>query len=56
MSLAFVNCRPFTTSNFIGATTMKQLKENIGSVNIDLNPDIIEKINSIHADIPNPTP
>jgi aryl-alcohol dehydrogenase-like predicted oxidoreductase len=56
MSLAFVNCRPFTTSNIIGATTMKQLKENIGSVNIDLNPDIIEKINSIHADIPNPTP
>tara|TARA_B100001093_G_scaffold519318_1_gene607764 strand:- start:3042 stop:4082 length:1041 start_codon:yes stop_codon:yes gene_type:complete len=56
MSLAFVNSRPFTTSNIIGATTMEQLKENIGSVEIELDEEIIEQINSIHADIPNPTP
>ena len=30
MALAFVNSRPFVTSNIIGATTMEQLKENIG--------------------------
>ena len=29
LSLAFVNSRDFVTSNIIGATTMKQLKENI---------------------------
>ena len=42
MALAFVNSRPFTTSNIIGATTMKQLRENIGSIDIDLDDKIIE--------------
>ena len=42
MALAFINSRPFTTSNIIGATTMKQLRENIGSVDIDLDDKIIE--------------
>ena len=56
MALAFVNSRPFMTSNIIGATTMEQLKENIGSVDIDLDDKIIEKINLIHANNPNPTP
>ena len=44
------------TSNIIGATTMEQLKENIGSVDIELDNKIIEKINLIHANNPNPTP
>ena len=56
MSLAYVNSRPFTTSNIIGATTMEQLRENIGSVDIELSEDLIEKINFIHSNIPNPTP
>jgi aryl-alcohol dehydrogenase-like predicted oxidoreductase len=56
MALAFVNSRSFTTSNIIGATTMEQLKENIGSVDIKLSDEIIEKINSIHSSTPNPTP
>jgi aryl-alcohol dehydrogenase-like predicted oxidoreductase len=56
MSLAFVNSRPFMTSNIIGATTMEQLKEDIGSVDIELSEEIIEKINLIHANNPNPTP
>ena len=56
MALAFVNSRPFVTSNIIGATTMGQLRENIESVDVNLNQDILDKINSIHADIPNPTP
>jgi aryl-alcohol dehydrogenase-like predicted oxidoreductase len=56
MSLAFVNSRPFMTSNIIGATTMEQLKENIRTADIDLNDEIIEKINLIHSNNPNPTP
>jgi len=56
MSLAFVNSRPFMTSNIIGATTMEQLKENIGTADIDLSDEIVEKINLIHANNPNPTP
>jgi aryl-alcohol dehydrogenase-like predicted oxidoreductase len=56
MALAFVNSRPFMTSNIIGATTMEQLKENIGTGDIDLSDEIIDKINLIHANNPNPTP
>ena len=56
MSLAFVNSRPFTTSNIIGATTMDQLKENIGSVDVHLDKEIVEKINLIHTENANPAP
>ena len=34
LSLAFVNDRPFVTSNIIGATTVEQLKENIDSASV----------------------
>ena len=53
---AFVNSRPFVTSNIIGATSMEQLRENIESVNIDLNQEVIDKINLIHNENPNPSP
>ena len=53
---AFVNTRPFVTSNIIGATTMDQLKENLESIKIELNQEIIDKINLIHNNNPNPAP
>ena len=53
---AFVNSRPFITSNIIGATTMEQLKENIGSIDISLTEEMMEKINLIHNNNPNPSP
>ena len=56
MSLAFVNTRPFVTSTIIGATTMEQLKENIGSIDVDLSAELLDGINAIHNDIPNPSP
>jgi len=56
LAQAFVNSRPFVTSNIIGATTMDQLKENIGSINIELTEEILEKINIIHNNNPNPAP
>ena len=56
MSLAFINSRTFVTSNIIGATTMDQLTENIGCLNIKLDKEIIEEINSIHKNNPNPAP
>ena len=56
MALAFVNGRPFVTSNIIGATTVEQLKENIDSINIKLNEDMLREINAIHSKIPNPSP
>ena len=51
---AFVNNRPFVTSNIIGATSMEQLKENIDSIEIDLSPEILKLINEIHLSDPNP--
>jgi len=56
MSLAFVNERPFLTSNIIGATNLNQLEENIDSINIFLSEEVMQAINAVHADIPNPAP
>ncbi len=56
LAQAFVNSRPFVTSNIIGATTMDQLKENIECIKIDLNKEIMDKINIIHNNNPNPSP
>ncbi len=56
MALAFVNSRPFITSNIIGATSMEQLKENIDSIHIELSDEILSEIEAIHDQIPNPAP
>lgn len=56
MALAFVTSRPFLTSNIIGATTLQQLQENIGSIEVALNEDILKEINDIQESIPNPSP
>lgn len=56
LSLAFVTSRPFITSNIIGATSMLQLKENIDSINVTLNQDILDAIEKVHNNIPNPAP
>lgn len=56
MSLAYVTSRPFVTSNIIGATTMQQLTENIGSAKVELSSEVIAGIEAIHGLIPNPAP
>lgn len=56
MSLAFVSDRSFVTSNIIGATKIKQLKENIASHEIILSEDVLKEIESIHKIIPDPAP
>ena len=56
MALAFVNTRPFLTSNIIGATSMKQLQENIASIDVKLSDEVLAGIEEIHNEIPNPSP
>ena len=51
---AFVNDRPFVTSNIIGATTMDQLKENINSIDLTLSKEILDEIEDVHLSNPNP--
>ncbi len=56
MSLAWINQQEFVTANIIGATTMAQLKENIGSINITLSKECIREINEVQELYPNPAP
>jgi len=56
MSLAFVTQQPFITSNIIGATNMDQLKENIDSINMELNDSLLASIQAVHEIFPNPAP
>ncbi len=56
MALAFVNQRSFVTSTIIGATNLEQLEENIASAELSLSQEVIDAINDIHRDVPNPCP
>ncbi|NER10211.1 Predicted oxidoreductase [Muriicola jejuensis] len=56
MALSYVNSRPFLTSNIIGATSMEQLKENIGSIHVNLSDEVLKGIEVIHQEIPDPAP
>lgn len=56
MALAYVNSRPFLTSNIIGATTLDQLKSNIASSDLVLSKEVLEGIEQIHNEYPNPCP
>ena len=56
LALAFVRSRWFVKSTIIGATTMAQLKDNLESVNIVLNKDILVEIDAVHSRYPNPAP
>jgi len=53
---AFVNSRPFVTSNIIGATKMDQLQLAVRSAEITMSPELEAKINAIHHTYCNPCP
>jgi aryl-alcohol dehydrogenase-like predicted oxidoreductase len=56
MALAYINSRSFLTSTIIGATSMGQLSANIASVDITLPTALIDEIEAIHRQHPNPCP
>lgn len=56
LALAFINSRPFTTANIIGATKMWQLKENINSIHVELPKEALQEIETVYHAIPNPAP
>lgn len=56
MALAYVNSRPFNASTIIGATSMTQLQTNIASSELTLSDDILQRIEAIHQQQPNPAP
>jgi aryl-alcohol dehydrogenase-like predicted oxidoreductase len=56
MALAWINQRQHVASNLVGATTMAQLRSNIASVDLTLEPDVLSAIEAVHRRIPNPCP
>jgi len=56
LALSFVFHRSVVMSTIIGATTMDQLKENIGAFDITLSPEVITEINKIQSLYPDPAP
>lgn len=56
MALAFVNRQPFVTSNIIGATNVEQLDANLASLQLQLSEQVLEAIEAIHREQPNPAP
>jgi aryl-alcohol dehydrogenase-like predicted oxidoreductase len=56
MALAFVTRQPFVTSNIIGATSLEQLESNLGSIDLQLSAEVLEGIEAIHREQPNPAP
>ena len=56
LSLAFIKQQFFVTSTIIGATNLDQLKENIQAFEIDLSAEVLQGIEDIHRQQPNPAP
>lgn len=55
LALAWINDRPFVTSNIIGTTDMEQLAECLSSAAITLSPETYAKIDEIFTQYPNPS-
>ena len=56
MALQFVTTRSFVTSNIIGATSVAQLQENLGSIDVELDEEVLKALEEIHTEFPNPAP
>jgi len=54
LAIAFCLTRPFMTSVIIGATTMEQLKANIGAADVTLSDKILAEIAKVHRVYPMP--
>lgn len=56
LALAWVNSRPFVGSNIIGATSVAQLEENIGSLQLTLNAEVRAELEAISTEFRIPCP
>ena len=56
MALAYARTRWFTASVILGATTLAQLKENLGSSELTLSAAVLEQIDAVHQLYPSPAP
>jgi aryl-alcohol dehydrogenase-like predicted oxidoreductase len=56
MALAYVNSRRFLTSTIIGATTIEQLESNLAAEDLTLDREVVDGIEAIHENNPDPAP
>lgn len=56
MAIAFVYGQPFVTSVIIGATSPEQLAADLAAADLVLSSAVLEAIDKIHLDNPNPAP
>ena len=56
MAHAFVNTRPFLTSNIIGATTPAQLNAALNAADLALSDEVLAEIEAVHKKHSNPAP
>jgi len=56
MALAYCVGRPFVTSAIVGATTTAQLQSDLESASLSLSAELLEGIEAIHGQNPNPSP
>ncbi len=56
LALAFVRSRWFVKSTIVGATSLAQLEENLGSVATELDEATLAAIDAVHTRFPSPAP
>ena len=56
LALAFARTRWFASSVILGATSLEQLKENLDSAEVMLSQEVLEQIEAVHKQHPNPAP
>jgi len=56
MALAYVSSRPFLTSAITGVTQLEQLQSNIASLQLNLDEAVLQEIEHLHQQHPNPCP
>jgi aryl-alcohol dehydrogenase-like predicted oxidoreductase len=54
MAIAFCRSRPFSTVPIIGATTLGQLRTNLGAATVTLSPEVLGEIGETHRAYPAP--
>ena len=54
MAIAFCLTRPFMTSVIVGATSVAQLRNDLGAIDISLSPEVLAGITAIHRRYPRP--
>jgi aryl-alcohol dehydrogenase-like predicted oxidoreductase len=56
LALAYVISKPFVASALTGQTSLAQLRDNLGALDITLSDEVQAQVQAIHQRIPNPAP